>query len=242
MQAAAENRDNDRDRLFQERTYMGKPLTFWLKALRDRDEENLSSAFDAIRSLGGDAWVAVPELSRILNAPFEPIEIGSDSHEAIASKLFDVTVRSEAIETLGWIGEPAAPAAMALVQWGLMPRISPLLKRSSENNELFAELVAMDAEQRMRVAGAVAQLGRHTYPLLARMMASGDGPKRRLAVAILSQDALPIAAELLRSRTCEDRRLGLQVLKDMDLVVSRSQIDELSNQIGETCTTLTKVH
>jgi hypothetical protein len=242
MQGAVENRDDNRDRLFQERTYLGKPLTFWLKALRDRDEENVSNAFEAIHSLGTDAWVAVPELSRVVDAPFEPIRIGSDSMETIASKLYDVAVRTEAVETLGWIGEPAAPSTGALIKWGLMQRISVDFKRSPENNDLFIELVAMDAEQRMHVAGAVAQLGHNTFPLLARMLASSDAPKRKLAIAILSQDALPVAAELLQSGSCEDRRLGLQILKDMDLVVTRTQIDELSNQIVEICSTLTKVH
>jgi hypothetical protein len=115
-------------------------------------------------------------------------------------------------------------------------------KRSPDNHDLFIELVAMDAEQRMHVAGAVAQLGHDTFPLLARMLASSDAPKRKLAIAILSQDALPVAAELLQSGSCEDHRLGLQILKDMDLVVARTQIDELSNQIDEICSTLTKLH
>src|SRR5262245_604580 len=123
-QGAAENGHNDHDQLFQERTYLGKPLTFWLKALRDRDEENLSDAFEAIHSLGTDAWVAVPELSRVVEAPFEPIRVGTDSTETIASKLYDITVRTEAIETLGWIGGPAAPSTLALIKWGLMQRIS----------------------------------------------------------------------------------------------------------------------
>jgi hypothetical protein len=242
MQGAVENRDDNRDRLFQERTFLGKPLTFWLKALRDRDEENLSNAFEAIHSLGTDAWIAVPELSRVVDAPFEPIHIGSDSLDTIASKLYDVAVRTEAVETLGWIGEPAAPSTPALIKWGLTQRISMDFKRSPEDNDLFIQLVAMDAEQRMHVAGAVAQLGHDTFSLLARMLASSDAPKRKLAIAILSQDALPVAAELLQSASCEDRRLGLQILKDMDLVVARIQIDELSNQIGEICSTLTKLH
>ncbi len=241
-QGAVENGHNNPDRLFQERTYLGKPLTFWLKALRDRDEENLSDAFGAIHSLGSDAWVAVPELSRVVAAPFEPIRIGSDSEETIASKLYDISVRTEAIETLGWIGEPAAASTPALIKWGLMQRISMDFKRSPDNNVLFIELVGMDAEQRMHVAGAIAQLGPDTFPLLARMLASSDAPKRKLAVAILGQDALPVATDLLESGNCEERRLGLQILKDMDLVVARAQIDELSNQIGEICSMLTKLH
>ena len=59
-QAAAERAGDDRDRLFQERTYQGKPLTFWLKVIRDRDDEQLSAAFDAIHSLGPDAGSQCP--------------------------------------------------------------------------------------------------------------------------------------------------------------------------------------
>jgi len=159
----------------------------------------------------------------------------------VASKLYDIAVRSEAIEALAWIGEPASSSTTALVQWGLARRISPHMKRSDENDELYIELVAMDAEQRMRVAGAVAQLGKGTFPLIARMLASSDTSTRKLAVAILRQDALPVATELLRSDKCDDRRLGLQIMKDMDLVVARSQIDELSRRIDENCAALTKL-
>src|SRR5579871_6038762 len=94
--AAAEKTDNDHDKLFQERTYLGRPLTFWLKVLRDRDEKWLSDAFDAIHSLGNDAWVAVPELTKIVGAPFEPIAIGIDPMDVIAQKLYDISIRSEA--------------------------------------------------------------------------------------------------------------------------------------------------
>jgi len=241
-QAATEKPADERDRLFQERTYQGRPLTFWLRALRDRDENLMSEAFDAIYSLGGDAWIAVPELGRIVDAPFEPIEIGSDTMETIASKLLDISVRSEAIEALGWIGDDAAPSTMSLLKWALMQRISLNIKRSSDNDRLFIDLVAMDAEQRMRVAGAVARLGKDTLPAIAKMLASADPSKRKLATAILSQDALPVAAELLRSKPCEDRRLGLQILRDMDLIVEPVYIDELAFEIGETCSGLTKLH
>ena len=240
--AARAKTNNDRDRLFQERTYKGKSLTFWLKALRDRDEERISDAFGAIYSLGDDAWIAVPDLSRIVGAPFEPIEIGTDSKETVASKLYDISIRSEAIEALGWIGESAAPSTARLVEWGLVQRVLPDYKRSPQNDALFIELVAMDAEQKMRVAGAVAQLGRDTIPAVAKMLASSDVSKRKLAVAILSQDALPVATDLLRSDTCDDKRLGLRILKDLEVVVAPAYIDELAHQIGEKCALLTKVH
>src|ERR1051325_5153745 len=57
--ASIEGRDDPPVRLFQERTYLGRPMTYWLKVLRDRDEESMSLAFDAIHSLGQGAWVAV---------------------------------------------------------------------------------------------------------------------------------------------------------------------------------------
>jgi hypothetical protein len=239
--AAVEKSGDDRDQFFQERTYQGQPLTFWLKVIRDRNEDKLSAAFDAIHSLGPDAWVAVPDLTRVVEAPFVPIDIDRDSQKAVSAKLYDIAVRIEAIETLGWIGESAAPSTMALLQWGLTKRVSPPAKHSAEADELYIELVAMDAEQKMRVAGAVAQFGRDTFPAIARMVASPDIAKRKLAVAILSQDALPVATELLRSRACDDRELGLEILKDMDLVVAPNHIDELSRQIRENCTLVTKV-
>jgi len=241
VQAAGEASNNDRDQLFQERTYQGKTLTFWLKVIRDRDEDQLSAAFDAIHSLGPDARVAVPELARLVQAPFAAIDIDRDSQEILAAKLFDISVRSEAIETLGWIGESAAPSTSALLKWGLMKRLSPPAKRSAEKDELFIELVAMDAEQRMRVAGAIAQFGSDSFPAIARLLGSPDVTKRKLGVAILSQDALPVATELLRSKSCDHRGRGLQILKDMDLVVAPNYIDELSRQIQENCALATKV-
>jgi hypothetical protein len=240
-QAAAGNDDNERDRIFQERTYQGRPLTFWLKALRSRDKEHLSGAFDAIYSLGEDAWIAVPDLGAIVGARFEPIRIGRDPEETVASKVFDITVRTEAIETLRWIGPPAAPAAGALTQWALSPKVIPNDMRNAAGNELFVELVTMDSEQKMRAAGAIAQFGSNTFPLIAKLMSSSDPSRRRFAVAILSQDALPVAAELLRSETCNDRELGLQVLKDMSVVVESAYIDELARRIGETCAAWTVV-
>jgi hypothetical protein len=239
--ASDESGSDGHDRLFQERTYQGKPLTFWLKVIRDRDEDQLPAAFDAIRSLGPDAWVAVPELSRVVDAPFVAINIDRDSQDTVATKLYDIAVRTEAIETLGWMGESAAPSTRALLDWALMKRVIPPDKQSSDSDELFIELVAMDTEQRMRVAGAVAQFGKDTLPAIAKMLASTDASKRKLAVTILSQDALPVATDLLRSKTCDDRELGLQILKDMDLVVSPAYIDELSRQIRENCTLVTEV-
>jgi len=174
-------------------------------------------------------------------APFVAIDSVKDSREVIASKLYDIAVRSEAIDTLGGIGEPAVSATTTLVRWALLEHVvAPGNVESREDKDLFIEFVMLDAEQRMRVAGAVAAFGPRTSPMVAKLLTSTDPSKRKLAVAILSQDALPIATELLRSQLCGDRELGLLVLKDMDLVVSQAHIDELTTQIRADCSILSK--
>jgi len=221
----------DRDKLFQERTYFGQPLTFWLEVIRDRNEEKMSMAFDAVRSLGPDGWVAVPDLTRLVAASFAPIDVAKDSHESIASKLYDISVRAEAVDVLAAMGESASPATSALVRWALMPRILPESSRTADDEELFMELVILDAEERMRVAAAIAKFGRPAFPAVAALLSSPDVERRKLGVAVLNQDALPIAAELLRSDACEDRRLGFAIFKDMDLVVAQPYLDELTKRV-----------
>ena len=62
---AVEKTTDERDRLFQERTYLGKPFTYWLQIIRDRNKAAIALAFDAVRSLGPDGWIAVPDLTRL---------------------------------------------------------------------------------------------------------------------------------------------------------------------------------
>jgi hypothetical protein len=238
--AAVHDADNPPIQSFQEGTYQGKPIVFWLKVLRDRDKELMPGAFEAIRSLDQEAWIAVPELTRLVASPFVPIRTGKDTREVIAAKLSDIAVRSEAIDILTSLGESGAPAAKALVQWALTERIAVEPFDVPEDKGLFIELVALDAEQRMRVAAAVSAFGPVAFPMVAALITSPDAARRKLATAILSQDALPLAAELLHSEACDDRDLGLLVLKDMDLVVEQSQIDELARQISSNCTLLSK--
>src|SRR5688572_24936919 len=57
---------------------MGKPLSYWLECIEKLDMPNLSTAFQAIASLGPDAWSAVPQLTNIVAAPFIPITLGFD--------------------------------------------------------------------------------------------------------------------------------------------------------------------
>ena len=207
--------------------YMGKGLSYWLNVIRDRNEEMISLAFDAIRNLGPEARAAVPDLTQLVAAPFTPIQIGKDSHEVIASKIYEIALRAEAIDALTSIGESAAPATMPLVRWALTLHVMPGVMRNADDDELFIELVMMDAEQRMRVAGAVAQFGPDAALVIAALISAPDAEKRKLGVAILSQGALPIASELLRSRKCDERQLGFLILKDMGLVVAKPYLDQL---------------
>jgi hypothetical protein len=211
--------------------YLGKSLSHWIKVIHDRDEESISLAFDAIAALGPQAQAAVPDLISIVSAPFSPIRTGKDSRKVIASKLYDIEVRAGAIDALASIGEPAASAAGPLIQWALAPRVIPETLADADDEELFIELVMMDTEQRMRVAGAISQFGAGASSVIARSLSSSNNEKRKLAVAILNEGALAIASELLRSKHCEDRDLGLLILQDMDLVVAKPDIDWLRQHV-----------
>ena len=50
--AVTERLDNRDGIATDEPKYQGKPLTYWLKIIDDRDDEMISLAFDAVRSLG----------------------------------------------------------------------------------------------------------------------------------------------------------------------------------------------
>ena len=57
-----------------EPSYQGKPLSYWLKSLQNRDDQ-MKWSFEAIRKLGPAAAAAVPELTRFISEPFRPIEV-----------------------------------------------------------------------------------------------------------------------------------------------------------------------
>jgi hypothetical protein len=210
--------------------YMDKPLSYWIRSIRDRDEE-VQLAFDAVRDLGPDAQTAVPELTRIVAEPFMPVRIGMDRDDVIVSKLFNIQLRADAIDALTAIGEAAAPSSVTLIQWALTARVIPGDTRNSKDEELFVDLVTIDVLQRMRVAGAVAEFGRGAFPAVAALLASSDDEERKLAVAILSENALPIVAALLKSRDCEDRKLGIAILLAMWPVVRKEHLADLKNTL-----------
>ena len=212
--------------------YLGKTLNYWIEVIRNRDEQMMPLAFEAIGSLGSAAEAAVPDLITIVTAPFSPIYIGRDSQRVIASKLYDIETRAAAIDTLTLIGESASSASAPTIGWALIPKVIPDTIRSKDDEELFIELVMMDTEHRMRVAGAIGAFGKGASPAIALLLSSKDAEKRKLGVAILSQDALPIAADLLRSPRCDDQNLGLLILRDMGLVVAKSHLDSLQQMVG----------
>jgi hypothetical protein len=208
--------------------YQGKRLSFWLKVIRDRTVAMLPLAFEAIQSLGPQAAPAVPELIRIVSAPFSAVEIGKDSEEVVAEKLYDIEIRSEAVEALASIGEAAWPATIAVVQWALTLRADSKDRLSPDENELFVELVALDAEYRLRVIAAVTAFGEPATPALVRLLKSQDSEKRKMAVAILGLDALTLSADLLKSSSCKDRQLAIAILGDMEPVVARRYVTYFS--------------
>ena len=214
-----------------EPSYRGRTLAFWIKAIRDRNEEMMPLAFEAIRSLGPDAWAAVPELTRLVSAPFAPIRLGKDSDKVIASKLYDIEVRSEAIDTLACIGAAASPATIPVIEWALTLRVAPTLTSNRQEDERFVDLVTLDAEYRIGIINAVVHFGEPATPILIRLLNSNNAEQRKLAVIILGVDALPVVEHLLKSRDCGDAELGITILGDMEPVVAKAYLAELEKLI-----------
>jgi hypothetical protein len=210
----------------REPMYQGEPLSYWLRSIRERDDKILI-AFDAIRDLGPDAWPAVEELTRIVAEPFTPVRIGVDRDDVIAPKLLSIHLRADAIDALSAIGEAAASSAAPLIQWALTVRLIPMNLDNVKDNDLLVDLITIDVLERMRVAGAVARFGPAAAPAIVALLKSPDGEKRKLGVAILSENALPLVASLLKSRNCEDRRRGIAILADMWPVVAKEHLESL---------------
>jgi hypothetical protein len=215
-----------------EPTYQGKTLNYWLKAIRDRDEELMPLAFDAIRALGADARAAVPELTRVVAAPFAPIRLGIDSDEVVVDKLYDLEVRSDAIDALAFIGEAAAPATIPLIDWAMTVRIMPSGTSSIEEHDQFIDLVTLEAEYRIAVIHAIQQFGNGGISTLARVVKSANPEKRKFAIMALGSEVLPIATDLLRSRNCDDEQLGIAILGDLEPLVARVYLTQLRHMAG----------
>ena len=235
-QAAGINlRVSDRRVPPNEPTYQGKTLNYWLKAIRDRDEELMPLAFDAIRALGADARAAVPELTSVVEAPFAPIRLGVDSDEVVVDKLYDLEVRSDAIDAidaLAFIGEAAAPATMPLIDWALTVRIMPSRTSSIEEHDQFVDLVTLEAEYRIAVIHAIQHFGNAGTSTLARVVKSANPEKRKFAVMALGSDAIPIATDLLRSGDCDEEQLGIAILGDLEPLVARVYLTQLRRMAG----------
>jgi hypothetical protein len=209
--------------------YQGKPLSYWLKAIRNRDEEGMLLAFDGIRFLGPEAWTAVPVLTEIMTAPFAPIHVGRDSEDLILSKLWDIAIRSEAIDSLASIGKASSSATLGMIDWATTLRVIPPEMHNPADDERFIDLVAMDVEQRIHIIVAITEFGEAALPTVTRLLRSADPERRKLAIAILGEEAMWIAMDLLRSGECEDTRLGITILGDMDPVVAKAYLTELDS-------------
>jgi hypothetical protein len=210
--------------------YQGKSLSYWLRSIRDRDDK-MVRAFDAITDLGPDAWPAVEELTRIVAEPFAPIRIGADGDDVIAPKLLNIHLRADAIDALTAIGEAAASSAAPLIQWALTVRVIPINLDNLKDERLFVDLITIDVLERMRVAGAIARLGPAASPAIVGLLKSPDGERRKLGVAILSENTLPIAASLLKSRKCDDRKRGIAILADMWPVLAKDHLAALKTAL-----------
>ena len=213
-------------------TSLGKPLSYWLKSIKDLDRENMDLAFQAIVNLGPDAWPAVPQLTQIVAEPFTPIELNVDDYNVVVSKLVSIQIRGDAIDALAAIGEAAASSAVTLMNWGLTLRVLPGETLNRQQDDLFVDLVVIDVVQRMRVAGAILAFGADAYPAVAALLKSPDSESRKLAVAILGENSPMVASVLSKSRTCEERKLGISILFDLWPVIAREYLNALKGRFA----------
>jgi hypothetical protein len=209
---------------------LDKPLSYWIKVIRDRNEEELDTAFDAIIELGPGASAAVPELTQIVAEPFTPIRIGKDDKREVLSKLQTILMKAGAVDGLGAIGPEAAPSARSVIEWSLTIRVLPPEDRGAD--AMFIELVSMDVLERMRGAGTIAQFGIGAAPAVLELMKSNDSDRRKFAVAILNEATLPIVSDLMKSENCTERMRGLSVLADLWPVVASSHLDALTDTLA----------
>jgi hypothetical protein len=177
--------------------------------------------------MGPGASKAVPELTRLIAKPFRPIEPGKDSERAVASKLYDLAVRSEAIDALTYIGEPAASATLPLIEWALTIRVAPPLMKTMDEHELFVDLVTLDVEYRLAVLNAIQRFGPRAIQMVTQLLRSADAEKRKLAVVIMGTDVLPIVTDLLSSHDCDKAQLGIAILGDMEPLVAKGYLAQL---------------
>jgi hypothetical protein len=201
--------------------FHGQPLSYWVQVLRDRDDR-MDIAFAAIRQLGPGAAGALTELKRILNEPFTPIVVGSTRRDDLLAGLASIELRGKVVDAMGDIGDPAS--ATALIKWALTPRIIAMGDLTDSQREIFIDLVGIDALERMRVVGVMAQFGSRADDVLTVMLQARDENARKLAVAILGERAMPVATDLLISRSCDDRQLGLALMGDMWSFIPRENI------------------
>jgi hypothetical protein len=174
-----------------------------------------------------DLQETIPELIRIVSGPFEPVRLGVDSDDLIASKLVDIDCRAKAVDILGEIGPPAALSAGMLIDWAVQTRVIPAAMPTVLDDQMFVDFITIDILERMRVAGSVTRFGAAAAGAIAASLKSPDEERRKLAVAILSEKVLPIANVLLNSGECGDRRLGTEILTHMWPVVSRKLLTVL---------------
>ncbi len=211
--------------------YKGKPLSQWLTSIRNRDA-GMETAFEAIRALGPDASIAVPDLTQIVAGPFTPVQVGVDQSGSVVAKLSEIELRANAVDALAAIGEAASSSSGVLIHWALTVRVISGDPIDARDQKRFVDLVVMDVLERMRVAAAVAQFGRGAAPALAALLASPDGEARKLGVAILNEKALTIAAALLKLSDCDERELGIAILVDMWPVVARDHVIALDKALA----------
>ena len=197
----------------------GKPLSHWIKLLKDKDASVRHNAAYALSFAGPGAWAAVPALTDALKDDAKPVRlcaiaalgrIGPHAKPAIPALTEcvadeDVDVRRGAVDALGHMG-PGAEQAVP---------------------HLAAALSDADKTVRLCAAQSLGHLGRTAdavVPALTAALKDPDAHIRQKAIAALgcvrraggrrAPAAAPALIEALHDQDVEVRRLAAYVLGD----------------------------
>lgn len=177
-----------------ETTYQGKPPSYWLALLRDRDPEFRKKAIRALAAIGEIDETVIPAIvgstkERDNGVRAEAVKAlgkvgGPKLLPAISAALEDrdASVRTAAIEILGNLGRSAESAVPALI-------------RVLRNDKGLTSSI--------QAAGALAKIGPAAVPALAETLKDRDDEVRARAVVGLmggESGALPLLVEALKDR------------------------------------------
>ncbi len=182
----------------QEVLFQGKPASFWIKALKDRDEQYRQQAVKALGAIGEEDRTMIPFLIAALSdrsglvsgqASAELAGMGKEVVPSLLRALKDAknSTRIQILYTLSQMGPDASAA---------VPALTELLKRSESSDRIAATVVLAKIGPEARPA----------VPALLETLKDKKKPECHLAVRALgrigpdAKAAVPALVEMLKEK------------------------------------------